>query len=89
LELKEKIVKKRLENREKRAKALIKLGKFDQTADRENENLEFPLKSPEQEDFELKHIKERTAKNNKGRENLIEEITQEYNEEKNPETNPE
>jgi len=78
IELKEKIQKKRKEIAERRERGLINLGKYDSTKDRENEDLKFPLKSPEQEEAELKGIRERTRKENTQRDILIKEIEDEY-----------
>jgi hypothetical protein len=78
--LKEKIQRKRIQNKEKKEKALRNLGRYDPTADRENEDLEFPLKTPEQEENELRMLRRNISRDNKERESLIEELQENYQE---------
>jgi hypothetical protein len=78
--LQEKIRRKRIENKERKEKSLKNLLKYDPTADRENEDLEFPLKSPEQEDAELRSLRNNIAKNNTDRDKQIKELQEDYQE---------
>jgi hypothetical protein len=81
IELKEKIKNKAREIHEKKEKGLINLANFDKTADRKNEDLEFPLKSIVEEDLELRNLKETTRRKNPDREREIKELEENYKKE--------